>query len=502
LDVAAGQQYLTSLLTVQAQPTAPFIFLPLQYNITHLQHDFETAETYYGYVPSSWLKFAIDDPGDSLLAIPVPKGGSPIKIPVPVPYLPTTPSLQTQTAGEATSAAPPGSPIDVQIQDALAWNYEVTLSADLIAEDSLYFNVAYNQAAASLRAQQNVTELFDALAEYQERYPSANDLYKILDEAFGGASGAGQPIIDEVVPIIQGVANAWPSYLQRRNRRPATSTSPVTDQFYITISPSGSQVTLSLFGTNSSTGTIQPVNWPSQITLSNLQQPWTVDSSTAQPAGGGWYQVAGPTAAQGWTGSAVEVELTWSKLNILDEQCAAFTCWVKRNSNLVQSAVNPDFVLVTQQAMFSTPGIPLIERDTLETIVPGTQSLDDILGQILQPLANVNGADVDLHFGYSYALVQTSALSVTAPTVGAATTFIRPTQVAVPSSPASIPTLASGIATEIRSNYAANPMPQTGAKLHIGLSLSGAQMDSNTLLVQLYDIPIDVSSVPSGWLTG
>jgi hypothetical protein len=48
--------------------------------------------------------------------------------------------------------------------------------------------------------------------------------------------------------------------------------------------------------------------------------------------------------------------------------------------------------------------------------------------------------------------------------------------------------------------YDANALPQTGAELHIGLSLSGNQSGSNTLLAQFYDIPIDVSSVAAGWL--
>jgi hypothetical protein len=41
---------------------------------------------------------------------------------------------------------------------------------------------------------------------------------------------------------------------------------------------------------------------------------------------------------------------------------------------------------------------------------------------------------------------------------------------------------------------------RVGAQLNMAISLSGTATGQTTLLAQLYNIPIDVSSVPNGWL--
>ena len=56
------------------------LVLPLDYEVSYMQHDFETDEAQDGYVPSSWLKFAL--PGAPPLVVPItaqpgsPDGGA------------------------------------------------------------------------------------------------------------------------------------------------------------------------------------------------------------------------------------------------------------------------------------------------------------------------------------------------------------------------------------------------------------------------------------------
>jgi hypothetical protein len=42
--------------------------------------------------------------------------------------------------------------------------------------------------------------------------------------------------------------------------------------------------------------------------------------------------------------------------------------------------------------------------------------------------------------------------------------------------------------------------PRVGAQLNMVISLSGTATGQTTLLAQLYNIPIDVSSLPNAWL--
>ena len=155
LPIQAGRSWMTTLLTAANPSQQAFVRLPLLFQPSFVQHDFEVAESYQGYVPSSWLKLAL--PG-GVLDLPITRTGSPpdspdgglAVIPVPLPFRPQPPALGPQAGFGAefvvSPAMPSGSPdnIAAEIEAALRWTYRVALTTSVAAQDRLFFDAIYN----------------------------------------------------------------------------------------------------------------------------------------------------------------------------------------------------------------------------------------------------------------------------------------------------------------------------------------------------------------------
>jgi len=149
LDIEAGTSspWLTSLLTVAQPGLQKALYLPLNYDITHLQHAFTDSDR-AADTASSWLKFL--RPGDSPLRIPLAERAV---IPIPLSFAPTPPSLNSQSASALPFASPVSPSIQAAMDAALLWEYSLDVTPNWSAQDDLSFEIIYNAGLASSNLQ-------------------------------------------------------------------------------------------------------------------------------------------------------------------------------------------------------------------------------------------------------------------------------------------------------------------------------------------------------------
>jgi len=503
VDLAPGTKYLTSLFTVTHPTADPYITLPLQYQAGFLQRDLDESEAIDGYVPSSWLRFV--RPLD-----PIVCGAA--SIPVPLPFLPPVPSLVLQTA--SAHNATPGGTIGDEIRNALEWDYTVVLNAGQLAgQDDLHFTVAYNSVPeARLASATPVETLFDALATFQESNPIApSDIQAVLSEAYGGGAATPGPspaqlVVKSFLDRAQAINQAWMALWTQRAAMLAAS--DLKDEFYLDYQTdlSGAKLTFRLYGRAVASGaTVKPPSqWPSSIRFGVGSTPWTIKNPTL--GNNEYYAVDSFSIALG--SSSVEqclasITIAWTKLGILGPpplQSAAFEAWVIRNANLFpqpsKAVVNADFIYQSQHAAFSTPAVPIIERNALAPIVPGKKKLRAILQQIIAPFSNTGLSHlpvINLECSYNYELVA-NARGV-GPFVSWPVLALSAIEV-----PNDITTMVDQIATQIEAWHTfTTPPAGKAATLDFALTLFSTVGDTEMPLVEIHDIPIDVSAVPASW---
>jgi hypothetical protein len=360
--------------------------------------------------------------------------------------------------------------------------------------------------------------LFEALAAFQQSYPGLQAQFgTILASAYGsgstGSPNQAENVIKAFLGLAQQVANAWPTHwadaAAARVRPTASGTGG--DQFYL-MAVAGSpetSVTVQLYGRNRAGG--PPTHWPASIAFAG-QHVWTIEKSSGSPLvppspeTGGWYRLEHEFT--GVTGSVpallLSMIITISPLNVFNEQSAAFDAWIKRNADLGEASgqeVNPAFIYETQIVSFPTPAIPLIVRQTLQMIEPGSDTLAQVLALILQPLGGFStqvAPIIDFECKYSFALVQGSgpASSPPLPGVMVSTPVLMVSAVPITGGGAA---LASALAAEIQAWHKRTQPDPAAARLDLAITLFGMVENQQLPLVQLMDIPIDVSTVSSGW---
>jgi hypothetical protein len=131
----------------------------------------------------------------------------------------------------------------------------------------------------------------------------------------------------------------------------------------------------------------------------------------------------------------------------------------------------------------------------LQTIDPGTLTLEQVLADILAPFNNVPVEPVlDIECTYRYALVPgpRSTPADPGPMVAIPVDLVNAIRI-VPTSP----TLAVALATDIRAWYRKVSPPETNARLDLAITMFATLGDQQLPIVELRDIPI---AVPPGWL--
>lgn len=513
LPLANGKQWLTSLLTVAQPEDLATVTAELEFAVSYMQHDIDTAEAHDGFVPSSWIKFAI--PGDETLVRRVSAKHAPTVIPVPLPFKPPIPVLKSQIAVAAQMPASPKS-IEAEITEALSWDYDVALSVDLASQDELFFDITYNSqpAPAGLRmgmVEPNVDQLFDRLADFLAAYPDiAPRIPEIAAAAFGqgppGSPGAAQTLIAEFLALSQDVAGAWPTWALDGDDARLGLGPEVIDNFYLDYGPGQKTAygvclyarSASPGGAGVSPGPAPPSAWPTlTFALKNPvgSQIWTPDPQAAQLVDG-WWRVSLdlPKSEPDFT----TLSLTVGGLNVANRQSGEFETWVVRNADIGGDLpTNPAFVYVSASAKFPDRAIPLIRRPSLQKIAP-QQALPVILDEILLPLAEFGETFqplVRIEASYGFALGQ-GAMAASAPILlaeGIELSLHR-------ASPGGV---AQAAADQIADWFFSKPRTTRGGRLDLSITLFGLVAGRRLPLVQLLKVPLMLPAKDiDAWMRG
>lgn len=490
LDLASGTQWATSLLTVAKPGDQSFISLPLEYQVSYLQHDFAVSEEQQGYIPSAWLKFVLPD--TSPLTMPITDLTSPannVVIPISLPFEPPLPVLASQQGLGVAMHSPAGSPGSLadEIAQALQWCYQTQLSLDLQDQDDFYFDVERNVLARQplkLNHHQQtgpiLDGLFAALAHFTEAWPAlAPKLESLLQSSSSSDSPApdADAILQEFCTLTSGIATSWPTNWHQ----PMSLMADVREIDHFCLSFSGK--TLQLRGRTDNGGQ-NPAIWPTLQLTGNVQ--WAPDRNKATRQGE-WWQINYTLKQRPDFTTTV---LRWEPLAILSCQSIQFSAWSVRNDELVSDEqTNTLFIYQTDTLRFPDVMIPLIERDSLPAVQVGAISLDvlqQMIQQIITPLTKVGNLGIDpvinLQVNYAWPLRPGSDLLVESPVLMLNALEINNT---------SPQPLADQIAAEVWQWYQhAALQPSTAARMSFALTLFGSVDGQQLPLVQINNIPV------------
>lgn len=496
LELIPGANFMTTLLTVTNPSGMASISMPLDYQVSYLQYDFLVEDAYLDYIPSSWLKFAL--PSAPPLQIPIAVDAT---LPVPLPFVPQSPTL----AGQQAVAAPipsGGSPGDItgEIENALLWNYQTQIVPNWSAQDVLFFDVTYNMTPTEVLAlfaeptAQLLENLADALATFLLWYQANSGSFgAIIAEAFPGQTvspavspGTASELIAAFAGYAAAVQSAWAALFANGLDVAFVVPQVTIDSFGIATS-SESPNQMNLMGHAMDGG--NPQYWP----MINGQ---AYEAGTAQPptspGEAGWWTQPVPFPRAG------ALSMEFSNLQIAGRQSATTASWIVRNANLIQGrTTNPDFVFETEQVSYSTSIVPLISRTVLPTLQPAP-SLTETLQEILMPIADTGaGLSTTLRVAASFAF---AIASIGANGLLTNEAILLADELSVEGSPMVVETV-QNLARGIAAWFTAAPQPTEGALLNLALTLFGTLGTQQLPLVQIGQIPIDVSRVPAGWWT-
>lgn len=519
LPIEAGRSWMTTLLTVANPSEQASVRLPLMFQPSFMQHDFDLGETYQGYVPSSWLKFAL--PG-GMLNLPITRAGSPpgspddgvAVIPVPLPFRPQSPVLLSQAGFGAEMASPPvpfdsppGSPdtVAAEITAALQWTYQVKLATSIAAQDQLFFDAIYNGQSdpTSFKPrpgpQGPVDALFAAMAKFLDQFPLLMpQLNAIIGPTFDPASpesGEAVALLHQIVPLVSGVADAWPTGPLFKVAAATMAREVIIHHFRL--DPPAQRNGPVRLCARADDGS-NPEHWPQIVAraASGETWQWAPDGAAAVQIDD-WWTLTSPNKLPDVV-YLHDLTLSWTPLNVMQYQSGCFMTYVERNAQLVPGhATNPAFIYYTAPLEFSNVAIPLIKRGALPAIVP-TVSLHQLIDDILEPMVRLGaGTQPMVQFGctYSYALATQSGgdgLRVPVP-------FLLADNVELPAHGSSPSSLVSQLARQVAATYLGLLPSTRGAVLEFTVTLFGNAGAQQMPLVQLASIPIIVSNVPMSW---
>lgn len=507
LDVVAGDSWMTTLLTLTPDSNtgeaggaqAQFV-LPLAYMVSYLQHDFEPGEAYLGYVPSSWLKFALPDAAP--LQMPIAPAAT---LPAPLIFQPDAPVLVQQAAVGAPMVSPTGpEPAEQEIAEALRWLYLVDMTLALKHQDSLYLDVTYNRADVSVSNRVGRSEdephtaLFDALAGFRAWYAAAAPQFGTIPAAAfpspRPAGGMSSPLTaEELVAGFQrcaeAVADGWEQLHGAFLGGPLPPVEVITDRFYLTLD--SQTPTVHLFGLVTDAGA--PKHWPSIRTADG--QYWAPQPPSPPVASPGDWVETSYTFGAALDLSAVT--LGFGPLDSMERQSATMSAWVVRNANLLPDmTTNPAFIYTTQTVSFSNSIIPLIHRKSVPPVTPAA-TLVETLAQILSPIEQPSAllsTRLRLSASYTYA--------VGAPMAGEPLLASDAITLMDNADPVSSPPVAGRSARAIAGWYARTGPSDAGSALHLSVTLFGTLGGQQLPIIQIDDIPIPVAGLSLEWWEG
>jgi hypothetical protein len=488
LPITDGLGYLNFLVEAIDPTIKSDLLLNFAYDINFIDHQFETSEEQYGYVPSSWLRFVVPDQDPSGSTTPVlDVSMGQLDIPIPLRAYPSPPRLVRQ--GITANAAP------ATIGDALQFNYDLQIARPQVAQDDLHLSIEFNGAQAALRGAADAPDpLLAALANFQNF--QAQYLSTATDAIVKQSSTAKQWLTD-IAGLVQAVADAWSAESENLSAAsdfdaPSPVPAPFTWDFMLKVP--------------------DEFNNPNVLFLT-----WT---GAGEPDPGVWCLIEGvagedttPIAPYKYTkkytlpesANLYEPTMSWQNLAIITNQSISAEAWIERNETLAGGGgvTNPDFVYTTASVTFPSPVIPLVEVSNLITINAASVSdaVNQLVTQIMQPTTPETQVGWSLQANYSFVLVSgnsgqqlTTVLPVFLVKTGVSTAA------SLPSPPPTVETpqqLIAALEGALTSWYGDFHPSDTNASLLFAVTLFAA--NSQQSLARLLDIETPISG-PGWWL--
>jgi hypothetical protein len=408
-------------------------FMELHIDLGAEGNPVDDADEPYGYVPSSWLRFVLNE-DDPLINHPL----VPTKTPIVLHEFPPIPTIFSQTAKGVPEIAGSNALIAEIIDDALKWDYTLTVAArELAAEhDDLWLTIAYNlpgtggltHAGSETGVEADPpSALFAALARFTIAYQSVNHLLSGFE--VGAKKTPDATMLANLAAILADLAEGVSKALADSNAsRPAAratafapgsvrdAPTPFTETYVVGFLHAEDKENPHLTVYAKVSTDADKVVWP------------VIDGSEGTPAAGPpvtrhglmtglWrsatYPYTPPTAG---TLPKMQMQFKWSDLDILKRQTVRPQIQVVRNANLARAVTgkvtNPALIYRTP-VITGTRLVPYI--DVAQPIdVPFKTDLKTTLNQILEPLLSVgattgNPPKLKVGVGYEYALGESSS---------------------------------------------------------------------------------------------
>ncbi|HEV6968252.1 hypothetical protein [Roseateles sp.] len=499
LDLVEGSPWMSTLVTVAQTDLQARIGLPLTFEVSHLQEDFDPGAAHLGYVPWAWSKFA--QPQAAPLQMPI---ADEAVLPVPLIFSPAQPALLQQTARPAALASPASPPTaSDEIAAAMQWLYGVDMDLQLVAQDQLHFDMTYNEAAAGMQLQPapqgTVGKLFQQLAAFQAWYPSVATTLRALTPAGAEGSPAGsttstRELVEAFRDLAKNITETWEALHAVETSTQTDRLPEVRDRFGLrTGTAANGEFELTLFGRHGLGD--PPLHWPTLTTADG--QSWVPSGSPPSPA-----PDAGSPAGEQWLAqshtfptppSLTRLSLCFGPLEITQAQSAMLSSWVVRNAHLIEGRRTAStFIHRTPRVDFASPVVPLIHRQGPLAITRGA-NLTATLAGILTPIAQVgqgSATHLQVSVACRYAASHTMPLLVSAPiTLLTASAIDDPGQ------------LAATLAAELASWYGAvRPSTRSGS-LALAITVIGRQGFVELPLLQFDEIVISTEDASAAWWT-
>lgn len=394
LPVADGLGYLNFLVGAIDPTIKSDLLLNFAYDINFLDHQFETSEEQYGYVPSSWLRFVVPDRDPTNSATPVlDVSMGQLDIPIPLRAYPSPPRLVSQ--GITANAAP------ATIGDALQFSYDLTLARPQVAQDDLHLSIEFNGAQPTLMGAAEAPDpLFAALANFQN---FQSQYLPAATAAITGKSASAEQWLTDIATLVQAVADAWSSESESLSATsdfdaPPPVPAPFTWDFVLQVPD------------ESNNPNVLYLSWAGED--APPANAWCLIEGVA---GVDWTPIAPYQYTKQYTlptnGSAnlYEPTLSWQDLAIITNQSISTEAWIERNETLAGGGgvTNPAFVYTTASVTFPSPVIPLVEASNTITLTSTSVSdaVNQLVTQIMQPTNPVTQVGWSLQANYNFVLV-------------------------------------------------------------------------------------------------
>lgn len=222
--------HLAFVISSRAGETRPYVELPLDYAMTHIEFDIHAVPGIDKYEQSRWITLVTG----AVESIVAPEA-APLSVPVALRALPTPATVVTQT-GERAEGGPKG-PASLR-----RWTYGFSYLLNRAPQDSVFAEVVFNlhssESMIRSKASPLQTALYDALAQFVAIYPAVEqDLETYLrpinakTEAASPDVATARDAVDALTLTVEAVAKAYADWAAGDRTLVETGAPPPTVEY-------------------------------------------------------------------------------------------------------------------------------------------------------------------------------------------------------------------------------------------------------------------------------